>query len=85
MNAVSTHTFLLVQEIPDEVTYNRLAENVRPFKSFPIGNGDKLRLIFSQESHAELAKRVFAGIDGRSKAFLVPISEVAAAPAVAKQ
>ncbi len=80
MKSMPTHTFLLVQEIPDEVTYNRLAENVRQFKSFPIGNGDKLRLIFSQESQADLAKRVFAGLEHNRYAFLVPISEVAAAP-----
>jgi hypothetical protein len=80
MNSVPTHTFLLVQEIPDEATYNRLAENVRAFKTFPIGDNDKLRLIFSPESHAELAKRIFAGIDAKSRAFLVPISDLAAAP-----
>ncbi len=80
MKSLPTHTFLLVQEIPDETTYNRLTENVRLLKSFPIGTGDKLRLIFSQESETELAKRVFAGLEHNPHAFLVPISTEAAAP-----
>ncbi len=80
MKAIPTHTFLLFQEIPDEATFNRLLENVRPLKSFPIGNGDKLRLIFAQESYDELSEKVFRGIDPKSKALLVRISDVAAAP-----
>ncbi len=71
------HTFLLVQEIPDEATFNRLLENLRSVKSFPLGASDKVRIIICEESYDDLAKRVFAGLDKKTKAMLVPLAETA--------
>ena len=71
------HTFLLVQEIPDEPTFNRLLENLRSIKSFPLGTNDKMRIILSEEAQADLAKRLFAGLGEKASALLVPLADTA--------
>ncbi len=71
------HTFLLVQEIPDEPTFNRLLDNLKHLKAFPLGTSDKVLIIISSESHQDLARRVFAGLGEKAKALLVPLADSA--------
>ncbi len=71
------HTFLLVQEIPDEPTFNRLVENLKHLKAFPLGTSEKVLIIISPESHEDLARRVFDGLDQKVKALLVPLADTA--------
>ncbi len=69
------HTFLLVQEIVDEANYNRLSSNVQNLHSLCLGGSDKVRLIFSNETPAKLSAKVFDGLDPRSNATLLLLSE----------
>src|SRR5512140_618036 len=73
--------FLLVQEIVDEENYNRLTRNVEALHTVCVGGTDKVRLIFSNEPPATLSKKVFSGVDCRSKATLVLLSNGGFSPA----
>ncbi len=65
------NTFLLVQEIVDEVNYNRLTHNIEGMHTLCLGSADKVRLIFSEETPAALSRKVFQGLDRESKATLL--------------
>ncbi len=73
-------TFLLVQEIVDETNYNRLTNNVQGLHSICVGGTDKGRLIFSHETAASLSKKIFAGLDQRSKAMLLLLCDSGFSP-----
>ncbi len=73
-------TFLLVQEIVDEVNYNRLTSNVRELHTLCLGSNDKVRLIFSDEAPERLSKKVFHGLDRQSKAMLMLLCERGLSP-----
>ncbi len=75
------NTFLLVQEIVDEENYNRLTRNIESLHTLCVGGTDKVRLIFSNEPPASLSRRVFNGVDRRSKATLVLLSGAGFSPA----
>ncbi len=77
------NTFLLVQEIVDEENYNRLTRNVESLHTVCLGGSDKVRLIFSNEPPASLSQKVFNGVDRRSKATLVLLSNNGFSPACA--
>jgi hypothetical protein len=69
------HAFLLVQEIADEANYDRLTTNVKNLHTLCLSGNDKVRLIFSDETAASLSAKVFEGVDPRSKAMLLLLSE----------
>jgi hypothetical protein len=75
------HTFLLVQEIVDEANYNRLTSNLQNLHTLCLGGSDKVRLVFSDETPAKLSAKVFDGLDPRSKATLLLLSEAGFGPA----
>ena len=75
------NTFLLVQEIVDEENYNRLTRNVELLHTVCVGGTDKVRLIFSNEPPSTLSQKVFSGVDRRSKATLVLLSNAGFSPA----
>ncbi len=74
------NTFLLVQEIVDEENYNRLTRNVQCLHTVCVGGSDKVRLIFSDEPPAAVSQKVFNGLDKRSKATLVLLSNCGFSP-----
>ena len=79
--AVLPHnTFLLVQEIVDEVNYNRLTENVQSLHTLCVGDTDKVRLIFSDDTPGSLSQKIFQGLDQHSKATLLLLSTSALCP-----
>ena len=75
------NTFLLVQEIVDEENYDRLTHNVESLHTVCLGESDKVRLIFSAETPASLSQKVFNGVDRRSKATLLLLSNSGFCPA----
>ncbi len=75
------NTFLLVQEIADEENYIRLTRNVESLHTLCVGGTDKVRLIFSNEPPASLSRKVFSGVDRRSKATLMLLSSAGFSPA----
>lgn len=90
LNALSTspgaavhqphNTFLLVQEIVDEVNYNRLTENVQSMHTLCVGGTDKVRLIFSDDTPGSLSRKIFEGLDRNSKATLLLLSSSGLSP-----
>jgi len=81
---VPQNTFLLVQEIVDEENYNRLTRNLQSLHTLCVGGTDKVRLIFSSEPAASLSQKIFSGVDPRSKATLLLLSNSGFSPAVTR-
>jgi hypothetical protein len=78
------NTFLLVQEIVDEENYDRLTRNLQSLHTMCVGGTDKVRLIFSNEPAANLSQKIFSGVDPRSKATLLLLSNCGFSPAVTR-
>jgi hypothetical protein len=74
------NTFLLVQEIVDEVNYNRLTENIRGLHTLCLGESDKVRLVFSDDPPDRLSMKVFDGLDRQSKALLMLLCDRGVSP-----
>jgi hypothetical protein len=80
MNRSPQHTYLLVLSIMQASAddFNRIQDSLSILNVKEVK--EDLYLIFSHETHAQLSKRLFDGIDPQTKALLILISDTAAAP-----